>query len=140
MMVTVIISTRTPHMVARLGRAVGEVVQAVGALDSMWVVEAMGTVNSMWAVQAMGAVDSIRGDSGLLDWQGAGSGLKILWIRCMWPGLTLTCVAIFCAVILSCSSSCFILWSFSPICVLRQAICVCSWDTDLWGGGHSASW
>ena len=38
MMVTVIVSTRTPRMVARLDRAVGEVVQAMGAVDSMWIV------------------------------------------------------------------------------------------------------
>ena len=53
MMMTVIISTRTPYMVARLVRVVGEV------------------------VKAMGAVDSWRAHSWLLEWQGAAGGLKI---------------------------------------------------------------
>ena len=69
MMVTVIISTRTPHMVARLSRAVGEVVQAMGAVDSMWIVQAMIVIAGMWA------------HSGLLDLQVDASGLKILELR-----------------------------------------------------------
>ena len=63
MMVTVIVSTSTPHMVAKLGRVVGEVVQAMRAVDSMW-------VDGMWA------------HSGLLYWRGTGRGLIISGIRC----------------------------------------------------------
>ena len=58
MMVTMIISTRTPNMVARLGRVVGEVVQAMRAVDSMWA------------------------HSWLLYCRGTGRGLIISGIRC----------------------------------------------------------
>ena len=62
MMVTMIISTRTPNMVASLGRVVGEVVQAMRAVDSMW-------VDGMWA------------HSWLLYCRGTGRGLIISGIR-----------------------------------------------------------